>query len=169
MVVTKSKWKRGMIAHDDDKQMVLSATSPKGAEKRERMKTEVELAHTGTYSCPFCLHQDKMGKFLQSTKKGFHKSLGKCPECGQVMMLKTLTTKMSPEEFAEWCYEYSGSGYWKKVIFSKFRDRLFKLGIAKRFWARYKVLKAGDDTESYDDFILRKQWEEYQESTEGKE
>ena len=85
----------------------------------------------------------KLQRFLYSVKKGFHKSLGKCPECKQLATFETLLTipNFSPQQFAEWIFDY-GKEFWKKCIFEKFRNRLYlDKDYAKIFWERYKELK----------------------------
>ena len=165
----KSKWKRDMKAMDDKHQSMLSPDSPTGIVMRGHQKTKVEIIRTGTYSCPFCLYQGKINKFLISTKKGFHKGLGQCPECKNKMRFRTLTADWTPEDFAEWCYGYSADGYWQKVPFSKFSDRLYKIGWSKRFWERYKQLKGEGGQESYEDMLIREQWEQYERDKAGEE
>ena len=115
----------------------------------------------GEVLCPFCLHEGPLGAFLISTKKGFHKGLGKCPECQNMMQLRTLTAKWTPSQFAEWVYDYRLSGFWQKCKFKTFNDRLYRLGWSYEFWDRYKQLKGENQTEAYEDYILRKQQEEH--------
>uniref|UniRef100_A0A6H1ZWB5 Uncharacterized protein n=1 Tax=viral metagenome TaxID=1070528 RepID=A0A6H1ZWB5_9ZZZZ len=169
MVDMKSKWKRDMKAWKDKKQTILAPSSPTGIKMKRAPRTEVTVVHTRTYSCPFCLYQAKIEKFLISTKKGFNKGLGQCPECSNQMKFNSLTAEMTPEQFAEWCYAYSADGYWQKVPFSKFSMRLSKLGISKRFWDRYKQLKGTDDIESYEDMLIREQKEQYDRDVAGEE
>jgi len=145
----KSKWKRDMKAMDDKHQTVFAPDTPTGVAKRQKTIVNIQIAHTGIYSCPFCLYQAKIEHFLISTKKGFHKGLGQCPDCQNKMRFRTLTAEWTPEDFAEWCYGYSADGYWQKVPFSKFSDRLYKIGWSKRFWDKYKQLKGEDKSEDY--------------------
>jgi len=152
-----------MKAKDDKHQTRLAPKSPRGC--TEPMKfTMIPMAdYEALYFCPFCLHTDKYTKFLISTPKGYHRGLGQCPECGNKMQLRTLLAEMTPEQYAEFAYPYSASGFWQKVPFEKWRERLYKMGWAHRFWGRYKQLKGEDGTESYGEYLERKQREEYDE------
>lgn len=117
-------------------------------------------------SCPFCLHDDKLKAFLVSTKKGISQKKANCPECHNGMMMKSLTADWTPEEYAEWVFEYRRSGFWQKCKFSTWKDRLYKRGWSKRFWDKYRELKGSDESEDYFDHLdsqqeeARRQWEE---------
>jgi transcription elongation factor Elf1 len=154
------KWDREQKAKEDKQQAKLNPKSPSFIQVKQETKTDIIQLHTGEYYCPFCLHKDRINKYLISTKKGYHKGLGKCPECGNQMQFKSLTAAWTPEQFAEWAYQYSASGYWQKVPFSKFNSRLRQIGWLERFWARYRQLKGSDDNESYTEHIEREQREQ---------
>jgi len=153
------KWDREQKAKEDKQQTRLNPKSPSFIQVKQETKTEITQIHTGEYYCPFCLHVGKIEQYLISTKKGYHKGLGLCPECKNQMQFKSLTAAWTPEQFAEWAYSYSASGYWQKVPFSKFNERLRQIGWLERFWARYKQLKGSDETESYTEYIERTQRE----------
>lgn len=71
---------------------------------------------------------------------------------------------MTPEQFANFAYEYSCQGYWQKVPFAKFNHRLDNIGWSARFWNEYRKLKGeAESTESYSDYIQRKQYEQAKE------
>ena len=93
--------------------------------------------------CPFCLGQHKTMKFYISKKNGIDKRLGKCPECQNQMLLKTLISmlKWNAQEFAKWVYDYRLSGFWQKVNFNVWKKRLFDLNMSYEFWEEYKNLK----------------------------
>ena len=125
--------------------------------------------------CPFCLGKYQLNKFLISTKKGYNKNLGKCPECQNQMRLETLNRmlKWNPKEYAEFVYEYPAPAFWKKCSFNKWKNRLYEMNMSYNFWNTYKQLKeensyteATQDTEeNYNEFIERqKNREEYYES-----
>ncbi|GAG75020.1 unnamed protein product, partial [marine sediment metagenome] len=103
--------------------------------------------------CPFCLHKDKLTKFRKRVRKGYHKSLGKCPECKQGMQLVSLTTPMNPTQFAEWVYDYPYNYFWRKCSFKKFNSRLHSLGWSYQFWGMYKKLKGVPVSDAYDQYI----------------
>ena len=161
--MVKSKYKREQTAKEDKKQATLDLLSPSLVHAKPTMKTEITQTHAGVYMCPFCLHVDKINLYLISTKKGYNQRIGQCPECNKKMNLDTLTKKMTPEEFADFAFGYSASGYWQKVTFAVFNFRLNKMGWSQKFWTRYKELKGTDTTERYDDYILRKQEEQAKE------
>jgi len=113
--------------------------------------------------CLFCLHQDKLIKFLVSTKKGISQSRAQCPECKGGMMMRTLTAEMTPEQYAKFAYGYARSGFWDKVPYTTWRTRLSDLGWSLRFWNKYMQLKGENkDMENYDQFLYRKQKEQYE-------
>jgi transcription elongation factor Elf1 len=160
--LVKSKYKREQTAKEDLKQSILNPENLEKVDLRKKTVVTVTTMYTGLYRCPFCLHEGLIKHFLISTKKGYHMGLGKCPECGNQMQLKTLTSKMTPEQFAEFAYGYRLSGYWSKVKFSVFNQRLKELGINFRFWKRYKELKGEEPTEGYEQYLMRKQQEEHE-------
>lgn len=163
------KWKREQKAHDDKHQTILAPDRIAGAKLREKPKVNFIITHKGLYRCPFCLYQATIERFLISTKKGFHKGLAKCRECGNQMRFSSLTAKWTPEQFAEWCHGYAADGYWQKVPWTKFQDRLKHLGIAQKFWQRYKELKGEDKTESYEEWVIRQDREAYEQDMAGEE
>lgn len=158
------KYNREQAAKDDKQQTMLNPKSPSFFQARRKPEIQVTETYTGTYMCPFCLHQDRINAYLISTKKGYHQGLGRCPECGNNMQIRTLTLEMTPEQFAEFMFEYSCQGGWQKVKFKQFNERLFVMGWSERFWTRYKQLK-GDNVPvvSYADYIMRQQEEEARE------
>jgi transcription elongation factor Elf1 len=160
--LVKSKYKREQQVKDDLKQSILNPENLEKTELRKKVTVTVAAIYTGLYRCPFCLHEARINSFLISTGKGYHRGLGKCPECGNQMQLKTLTSKMTPEQFAEFAYGYRTAGYWQKVKFNTFNQRLKELGINFRFWKRYKELKGEEPTEGYEDWLMRKQQEEHE-------
>jgi len=57
------------------------------------------------------------------------------------MLERSLTQEMTVKEYALFVFFYSLSGFWKKVSFRQFNERLRALGIAHEFWQEYKKLK----------------------------
>jgi hypothetical protein len=77
------------------------------------------------------------------------------------MMLRNLVTmKWTPQKYAEWVFGYSLNGFWQKISFSSWKERLFEIGWSQPFWDKYKALKGeatkSDDTENFTDYINRK-------------
>jgi transcription elongation factor Elf1 len=158
--MTPSKYDREYTARHDDTQATLNPSSPTFLKQKQTVQVNVTAIYTGQYMCPFCLHTGKIEQYLISTKKGYHRGLGHCPECNNQMQLKTLTANMTPEEFAEFMFSYSCQGGWQKVKFKIWSQRLAQIGWSTRFWARYHQLKGeGDGTEKYQDYLQRTQEE----------
>ncbi|MBU1067743.1 hypothetical protein KKE60_08145 [Patescibacteria group bacterium] len=154
------KYNREQKVKDDKQQTMLDPKSPSFIKSKKKVIISITETYTGAYMCPFCLHSDRINAYLISTKKGYHKGLGHCPECNNQMQIKTLTSDMTPEQFAQFAYEYSSQGYWQKVKFEQFNNRLHAIGWSKRFWAKYRELKGdSDQTESYQQYVARKQEE----------
>lgn len=85
----------------------------------------------------------------------------RCPDCGLIMRRNTLMNIKTVEEFAEWMFDTSP---WKRVSWEKFRKRLQDMGISYQFWDAYKKYKAkmSEGEESYADYVLRQQYEQYE-------
>lgn len=110
--------------------------------------------------CPFCLQSDKLQAFLISNKKGISKSNAQCPKCQAGMRMSSLLRKWTAESFAEWVFDYSKQGYWQKVKFEEWKERLNGLSWGQRFWTKYRALKGeteteGSEPESYADMMNR--------------
>jgi hypothetical protein len=164
MVMPKGKYHREYAADIDKQQARLDPNSPSFLKEKKKAVISIIEVHTGVYRCPFCLNPNKINAYLISTKKGYDKRLGHCPACNNNMMIKTLTSPMTPEQFADFVFDYSRQGFWQKVKFKEFNDNLYRIGWPQRFWTRYKELK-GDSvpTENYADYIIRVQEEEARE------
>lgn len=87
--------------------------------------------------CPFCLTEN----FLYSFPKNF--GLRICTICGNKVVLRTLTKKMTTEEFAKWVYDYRLNGFWQKVYpnFKEWNRKLKELGLSYDFWEYYNKFK----------------------------
>jgi len=164
MVVVKSKYKREYEAGIDKQQAKLDPQSPSFLKEKKKTVVSITEVLTGEYRCPFCLNPNKINAYLISTKKGYDKRLGHCPSCNNNMMIKTLTADMTPEQFADFVFDYARQGFWQKAPFKTFNDNLYAIGWSQRFWARYKELK-GDTAavENYEQYMMRKQEEEARE------
>lgn len=156
-------------AQDDKHQLRLGTDGKLKPSKAQMVTVTVSVDYNMRVMCPFCLYDDKLRAFLVSTKKGISQARAQCPECHNGMMMKSLTTEWTPEEYAEWVYPYAGSGFWQKCKFSIWKERLYKMGWSHRFWTRYKELKGTDESESYWDYLdqqqdeVKEQWEREQE------
>jgi len=161
--MTPIKFKDQMKAKFDKRQTELAPNTETGV-KEKTPTFNIQTANmTDIVTCPFCLYFGKIQEFLVSTKKGISQSKAACPQCKNGMMMRSLISEMSIEDYAEWCYEYSGSGFWQKVPFRTWAERLRKLGWAYKFWKKYRQLKGEDTTEGYKDYIMRKQYEQAEE------
>jgi len=111
--------------------------------------------------CPFCLYTAKLTAFVISTKKGFDHARGKCPECKNGMLLKSLTAVWTPEQYAEWVAEYSRFGFWQKIPYQTWRGRLEAIGWAMRFWVKYKEIKPMSSSDEYTEAMNKQAYEKY--------
>ena len=158
--MSHKKYVREQKAKTDEQQALLNPKNPSFIQPKHKIEVNMAETFSGVYRCPFCLGLNKISAYLISTKKGYHKGLGHCPECNNQMQLKTLTAEMTPEQFADFAFNYSSSGYWQKVLFSKFNERLKLIGWLERFWTEYKKLKGDSQTESYAEYAERTQREQ---------
>jgi len=127
----------------DKEQLNIDTLTP----MKNFLKPRLNLNGEQNVICPFCLYRDKLIKFRFTVKSGYHRSLGKCPECKQHSQLRTLISipNMNPKQFASWVFEY-GAEYWKKCIFDTFKIRLYcDRDFCTRFWEEYKKLKGDYD------------------------
>jgi len=162
------KYLREQKAKDDKQQTTFGDLGLLKPTQMQQAKAVVDINTDQTVACAYCLHQNKLYKFLISTKKGFHKSQAQCPDCHNKQLIRTLTAEMTPEQYAEFMYFNMQYGGWQKVPFDKWKERLAQLGWAQPFWDRYKALKAEyteedkypqDSQEQYEEF-MRKYGEE---------
>lgn len=158
----KVKKKAIRKAQYDRKQTILDPTRTTGLKER---KPDAQFFYTSPeakFMCPFCLYIGMLWRFSVKTKKGYSDKRAKCPECGEGMLMRTLRMKVTPEEFADWCYDY-GKGFWSKVgNFKQWNERLRKIGWSWEFWAKYKALKGEEPQESYSDYMNRQAQEYYE-------
>ncbi len=109
-------------------------------------------------TCPFCLGLSKLRLWLLSTKKGYDRGKGRCPECGHNAQFRTLYTQLSsPEQYANFAYPYAKSGFWTKIKehpnnkgadkFPEWKKRLALMGWTERFWNEYKRLRGDPEKE----------------------
>lgn len=68
-------------------------------------------------------------------------------------------SKWTAKQYADWVQPYSHSGFWKKINYSVWKDRLRLMGWTEAFWDRYKELKGDDTSESYEDHMAKAQTE----------
>jgi len=121
-------------------------------------------------TCPFCLGYSRLRAFLQSTKKGFNRKTGRCPLCGKGANLTTLVAMetWTPEEYAKFVFDYRSSGFWQKINFNQWKDRLKIMGWTRQFWDTYKELR-GDSPDAQREKELEEQWKNYDEATQHDE
>lgn len=168
MVSEKKLYHMREKAKDDKHQLRIGIDGKLKPSKMQMVTVVVSANYNQMVMCPFCLHAAKLQAFLVSTKKGISQSKAACPECKNGMMMKSLTTEWSPEEYADWVYNYRSMGFWQKVPFNLWKERLHKIGWSHRFWTRYKELKGSDESEDYWDYLdsqqqeAKEQWEREQ-------
>ena len=161
--------KARLKALHDKSQMKLNPRSKAVIEKRDKgISTEYTFKQP-TYFCPFCLYYGVIRDFETKTKRGNISKLYKCPDCSNGMRKKTLTTRMSTTEYAEWVFDYSHSGFFQKTPFKKWCSRMWRLGIATAFWKRYKELKGQPTDEEQMEADFDEQQRQWAEETFGME
>lgn len=139
-------------------QYILNPRQKAVAVPRPTVKIETVNYEKQVYYCPFCLYFGGHREFETLTKKGKPSKKIICPACKNGMLNRTLTTKMTAEQYAEFVYMYSSSGFWQKINFEQWKERLNKLGMAKQFWDKYKLLKGtGERTETYTEHMEHEQ------------
>lgn len=132
-------------------------------EKKTEDKPVVSQVETVDLSqvvmCPFCLEEGQLQKFLVSTKAGVSQSTGKCPFCHNGMRMHNLLKQWTPEEYADWVFGYRKAGFFQKIDFQAWREKLVKKNWAGVFWPRYNALKGAaektGENESYADRMNR--------------
>jgi hypothetical protein len=148
------KWKRQEKAHNDIAQTTFykapasQALDFKANTSRYAKIEQKGIDITKKTSCPFCLSDLEIRRFLISTKnkKGINRDKGHCPECSQGMKLKTLVFMVTatPEQYAKFAFDYRSSGFWqKKIDFPVWRRRLAVMDWSGRFWSEYYKLRDG--------------------------
>ena len=148
-VIEHRKFKHQEKASYDKQQFTFSSSG--GIKPNPSKVAVVELPKvdfTKNVTCPICLSWTSLNRFLISTKKGYDKGTGKCPECGFKVKMKTLfgLSKWTPEEYAEFVIKYPSGAFFakvQKVPFNTWKDRLRLMGWSTPFWNRYNSLKAG--------------------------
>jgi len=138
------KYRREEKAYKDRKQSVFTKTATIKSKQKPKVGVESLYSMTEQFACPFCLGLHKFQQYLISTKHGIHQGLGQCPECNNKFRFRTLTQITTAKQYAEFAYPYSASGFWQKVPWSKWKDRLYKIGWSQAFWHRYHELKGED-------------------------
>jgi uncharacterized CHY-type Zn-finger protein len=91
--------------------------------------------------CPFCLNVNTLDKFKKD------RAWYICPNCKQLLTVKTCVSimKMNPKQFALWVFNYRLSGFFGKIKFKEWTQKLYELGVSQEFWEEYKSLR-GDIT-----------------------
>lgn len=98
----------------------------------------ISIKYNENLICPFCLNIEIFGHFIKKRKNIFE-----CPHCKNQMLKKTLDKirKMNMSEFAKWVDDYSLSGFFSKINFESWNQKLYNLGLSYDFWEEYKRLK----------------------------
>lgn len=128
----------------DKQQSILSGTGIKpNPHNYAKIKITYSILDERKVFCPFCLINLPLNNFLITVKKGIHQSLGKCPNCENEILLKTLDNLnvMTMKEFAKFIFDYRLNGFWDKAPFEQFKSRLKEFEDYQDFWDEYKRLK----------------------------
>lgn len=129
-------------ARNNPDQLMLRPNSEQGAGTRDIGITKEMTTLTPKYYCPFCLYFGYKRDFTHYLKSKKESKRLLCPECKNQMTEPSLTGHKTIEEYAEWVAAYASSGFWQKIPFKTFNDRLFRLGWSRIFWKRYKEVRA---------------------------
>lgn len=161
-----TKYQREEKARYDKQQTILTENTIK-PNPRKYAETQLEDQYNKKVICPFCLTWTTIQKMLISTKSGYNKGLGCCPNCHNNIQFKTLFNMLEwePPQFAKWIYDYRLTGFWQKIkpSFQEWNKQLYNLGFGfgKEFWDTYKRLKGEpNDNESIYEHYERKAQEE---------
>jgi hypothetical protein len=116
---------------------------------------EALINSSNFWICPFCL--ETSNKFIIENK-----GLIKCPNCSNLMKLKTLlfVKDCSNEEYAKWVFNYRLSGFFKKINFEKWISKMKELGMSYEFWEEYKKLKGDNEKEEKEEKMYLTQEEQ---------
>lgn len=165
MSLEHRRYERQEKARFDRAQSVLTELGAAPNPRRYTVTASSLVDPNKKVTCPFCLGLEQFRGFLVSTKKGFSRSLGKCPLCGEGMRLKTLMDmlKWGPREYAEFVAPYASEGFWKKCKWETWKKRLFLMKWTREFWDRYHELRGQGENESFSDYIDRKGREDAEE------
>jgi transcription elongation factor Elf1 len=128
----------------DQQQTTLDGTKKPVKKKQVNYNTKVY--------CPFCLYYGRLDTFILIDSKDYRL---KCPECENVMLMKTLKgmtrmTKSKIQAYAKWCYTYALAGFWNKVNRPIWNERLKQYGWTGIFWSTYRRLK-GESNKVYNE------------------
>jgi transcription elongation factor Elf1 len=147
MSLESRRYKRQERARYDKAQTVLTEEGPAPNPRNYARKAQALVDPAKKVTCPFCLGLDEFRLFLVSTKKGVSRALGKCPMCGKGLKLRTLVemVKWGPREYAEFVAPYASDGFWQKVPWDVWKDRLKIMGWTQPFWDRYHELRPQDE------------------------
>jgi transcription elongation factor Elf1 len=94
------KWEIVQKIKEDKQQTTLDGT--------KKVKVENKINYNTKVYCPFCLYYNKLATFILVDSKEYKL---KCPECGNIMLMKTLEgmtrmTKIKIQAYAKWCYSW---------------------------------------------------------------
>jgi transcription elongation factor Elf1 len=131
------KWKDIDKVKHDKQQTTLDNTTKKIATPQQKVNYNTKVY------CPFCLYYNKLNTFILVDTKEYKL---KCPECGNIMLMRTLKamtrmTKTKVQAYAKWCFMYRLSGFWDKVNKPVWNRRLKEYNWAGPFWVTYKKLR----------------------------
>ena len=147
-------WKKQQQIKEDINQYVLnpdlSITKNTSKLAKKQFKADFDMM----VLCPFCLNIHQLGEY------SLWKGLRFCPSCTIQLKISTLTEINDLDRFVKFVYDYHFNGFWDKICldvlridkdsrFKEWNTRLYRLGLSKSFWEKYKTLK-GDFGENED-------------------
>lgn len=126
---------------ETDKQQTIFVNGQIQKNNRKYIIEKPKIDFNTKVLCPFCLTDNTLDKFAKD------RAWYKCPNCNNLLTLKTCVNiiKMNPKQFAKWVFEYRLSGFFSKIKFKEWNQKLWELGVSQEFWEEYKLLR-GDTT-----------------------
>lgn len=139
-------WKAQQKAIEDIQQCLLNPDLSITKNKFSFAKKESNIKFDDIVLCPFCLMSYELDKF--KVKKG----LRVCSNCSSQLKLSTLSEINDLDKFVNFVFGYRFNGFWNKICldipqktpntrFFEWNNRLYRLGLSREFWDKYKNLK----------------------------
>lgn len=145
-------WKEQQKIIEDVQQCFLNPDLSITKNNRKYARKESNIKFDDVVLCPFCLMSYELSKFA------LRKGLRVCPNCTSQLKLSTLSEITDLDKFVKFVFGYRFNGFWNKICldvlqkshdsrFNEWNNRLYRLGLSREFWDKYKNLK-GDNVEN---------------------